>query len=273
MITHINLAKADFQAIRDETQWEPFIRKIEIGKIYDQFGEDHFDTALELGCGSGKYSKYLSFYCKKLIAIEYCESRLTEHGDDKTTFEIGDAQNLTRFSNSQMDLIFSSNLIEHLPNPDQCLAECKRVVKPEGLIIHTVPNRTWKVFTLLLYYPFGIKVILWRMFSRNKSAWLSRFTDTKIKLDGNLRLRSNTYSLKKHLLPKTHGIYKSHLSEFKSWGEKHWINMFERKGLEVINIVRLPFYFAWGYNFRFILRLGNYLGLSSSTAFVLKKKE
>lgn len=271
MIKRFNITKEAFKAIRDETQWEAFLRKFEIDKILEGFPKDHFDKALELGCGSGRYSKHLASYCKKLIALEYNESRLAVHDDEKTTFVIGDAQDLSQFSDSEMDLIFSSNLIEHLPNIVQCLAECGRVVKQEGLIIHTVPNRTWKVFNLLLYYPFGIRTVLGHMFPANKSAGPNGFGVTRPRLDSSLRPFNDTCSFKRNLLPKTHGISKSHLSEFKNWGEKRWINMFERNGLEVVNIVRLPFYFGWGYNFRFILRLGNYLGLSSSTAFILKK--
>jgi ubiquinone/menaquinone biosynthesis C-methylase UbiE len=269
MIKRYNLTRQDFKNVGNADQWKPFLRKFEIDKIFDGLHKDYFDKALELGCGSGKYSKYLAFYCKKLIAIEYNKDRLTSSNDDKTTFMVADAQNLSQFPDNEMDLIFSSNLIEHLPQIGRCLNECRRVVKQEGLIVHTVPNRTWKFFHLLLYYPFGVKVMLWRLLSSKKALCLGEFIDTKAKLDSNLS--SLDYSLKKVLWPKTHGISKSHFAEFRNWAEKRWINLFKNNGLEVVNIIRLPFYFGWDYSFRFILKLGNYLGLSSSTVFILKK--
>ena len=273
MIKRFNITKKDFEAIQDGTWWKPFIRQFEVDKIMEGFGKDHFDKALELGCGSGRHSKYLATYCRRLVALEYNESRLTEHSDEKTTFLIADAQDLSRFDDGEMDLIFSSNLIEHLPNLDQCLAECGRVVKEDGLIIHTVPNRTWKVFHLLLYYPFGIKIVLWRLFCPDKAAGLTEFLAENTKLDSNLKPLTGIDSLKTNLLPKVHGISKSHLAEFENWSEKRWLTVFESNGLQVVDIVRLPFYHGWDYNFRFILRLGNRLGLSSSTAFVLRKAE
>lgn len=269
MVRRFNLTREDFKAVQDWSRWNLFLRKFEIDKMLDGFPKEHFDKALELGCGSGKHSKHLAYYCKKLIAIEYNENRLTEHSDEKTTFLTGDAQDLSQFSNNEMDMIFSSNLIEHLPNPGRCMAECRRVIKQEGLIIHAVPNRLWKIFHLLLYYPLGIKIILRRTFSADKSADIGEFIAAEAKLNSNMRPLD--YSLKKNLLPKPHGISKSHISEFKNWGEKHWINIFEKNGLEVVNIVRLPFYSGWDYNFRSILRLGNCLGLSSSTGFILRK--
>lgn len=275
MFKRFNITKEEFKTIRHETQWMPFLRKFELDKIFDGFPEGHFDKALELGCGSGEHSKHLESYCRKLTALEYNENRLVARSGEKTTFVTGDAQDLSRFSDEEMDLIFSSNLIEHLPNPDHCLAECRRVVKQEGLIIHTVPNRTWKIVSLLLYYPFQIKTVFRLMFSSNKSVKSSRSKAARLKIDGNLRLINGTCSLIKKiprkLLPKVHGVSKSNLSEFKNWGEKCWINIFEKNGFEVVDIVRLPFYHQWGYNFRIVLRLGNYLGLSSSTAFFLKK--
>jgi ubiquinone/menaquinone biosynthesis C-methylase UbiE len=269
LVKRFNITKEGFKNIRGAVRWNLFLREFEIDKILGGFPKEFFDEALELGCGSGSGSKYLAFYCKKLIAMEYNADRLTECNDEKITFLIGDAQNLPQFADGEMDLIFSSNFIEHLPNLDKCLAECRRVVKQDGRIIHTVPNRTWKFFHLLLYYPFGIKVVLWRLFSKNKSTVLSELLGEEINVDSNLRPVSG--SLRSNLLPKTHGISKSHIREFMDWAEKRWLEKFERNGLEVVEIIRLPFYFGWGDSFRFILKLGNYLGLSSSTAFVLRK--
>jgi len=263
-----NITKEQFKNLRDEAQWDRFVRKFELDKIFEKFSEGHFDKALELGCGSGKHSRHLAFYCKKLIALEYNENRLTADNDKKTTFVVGDAQDLSQFGDSEMDLVFSSNLIEHLPRLTQCLAECSRVVKQDGLIVHTVPNRTWKIFNVLLYYPLMIKRVCRCIFSTDKTA---KPKVIKPRLDNNLRVIVDKYSFKQRLLPPTHGISKSHISEFLNWGQKRWISIFEKNNLEVVDIIRLPFYFGWGYNFRILLRLGNYLHLSSSTAFVLKK--
>jgi ubiquinone/menaquinone biosynthesis C-methylase UbiE len=264
------ITKEQFKSVRDTARWERFIREFEIDRILGDFREGHFDKALELGCGSGQASKHLAFYCKKLTAMEYNENLLTEQNDDKVTFITGDAQDLSRFGDGEMNLIFSSSLIEHLPEPDKCLAECGRVINRDGLIVHTVPNRTWKIFNLLLYYPFGIKTVFSRIFSKNKSQWAGGPRAGSTELDSNLRPVGNKLSLK-NLLPKTHGISRSHLIEFKRWGQKQWVEIFKRNNLEVIEIVRLPFYFGWGYNFRLLLGFGNFLGLTSCTAYVLKK--
>jgi len=289
-VKRFSIRRKDFYEIRDESDWGNFLRKFEVDKALDGFTEKYFDRALELGCGSGKHSKYLTSYCKKLFATEYDNAKLTPdliggQCDGKVEFSIADAQNLWQFKDEQMDLVFSSNVLEHLPNPAKSLAECRRVIKQNGYIIHTVPNRTWQIFHLLLYYPFLIKTALRRMFITNGQS-TSRIVGCALHtnkervgtahptyLDDNLRPIANTHSLVRALLPRVHGISGSFRSCFRNWAEDRWIKMFEKQSLEIVRIVRLPFYFGHGYNFRILLRLGNYLGLSSCTAYILRKTQ
>jgi len=41
-------------------------------------------------------------------------------------------------------------MLEHLYNPFKCLEECKRVLSEEGIMIHTLPNRAWKMLHFFL---------------------------------------------------------------------------------------------------------------------------
>ena len=266
------ITKEQFKSIRDTVHCQRFIREFMIDIVLGDFRDVHFYRALELGYDNREASKHLAYYCKKLIAMEYNENLLTKQSEDKVTFIVGDAQDLSRFGDGEMNLIFSGSLIEHLPEPDKCLAECSRAVNRGGLIVHTVPNLTWKIFNMLLYYPFGIKTVLRGIFLKNKSQWTGGPRAGKPNLDSNLQPVGKRLSLK-NLFPKTHGISGSHLCVFRRWGQKQWIKMFDKNSLEVIEKVRLPFYFRWGYNLRLLLRLGNSLDLSSCTTYVLKKAE
>jgi SAM-dependent methyltransferase len=58
--------------------------------------------------------------------------------------EVGDAHNL-RYE-ACFDTIVLGELIEHLQSPGECLAGCKRALKPGGRIIITTPN----VFSIML---------------------------------------------------------------------------------------------------------------------------
>jgi SAM-dependent methyltransferase len=256
----------------DIDQWEKFVRDFEIKKALLGFEKEHFSSGLELGCGSGRHSKQLSHYCKKLIAMEYNEERLFEKNSSKISFTIGDAQDLSCFADKEFDLVFSSNLIEHLPKIDGCISECARVATDDGVIIHMVPNRTWKFFNLALYYPFLIKTVFNRLFSKFKTSETRASVNSDAQLDMNLRPPEKRSFLVKFLPGKPHGISNSHLREFSVWGQQNWINTFEKNGLVVERIVPQPFYTGYEDNFRNLLRFGNHLGWSSCTGYILKKR-
>ena len=78
-----NLTPKDFEIIRQTASMKDYIRKYEIDKIMENVRDNNFENVLELGCGNGKYSKYLASYCKKLTAIEYNERRLTAISNEK----------------------------------------------------------------------------------------------------------------------------------------------------------------------------------------------
>ena len=73
------------------------------------------------------------------------------------------------------------------------------------------------------------------------------------------------------LLPKVHGVSRTNVGEFAAWGRRRWLAAFRAAGLVPVRVVPLPFYFAYAYDFMPLLRLGNRLGLSASTAYVLRR--
>lgn len=50
------------------------------------------------------------------------------------------------------DVIFSSNVLEHIAHFDSFQAEIKRVLRPGGVAIHVVPSGAWRFWTTVTYY-------------------------------------------------------------------------------------------------------------------------
>ncbi len=246
-------------------KWELMVRKVEFNSIFEKYGHNSFRNALELGCGNGAHSFVLGKYCTHLTATELNKNRLVQSKYvGNITFLIVDAENLSRFKNCNFDLVFSSNLLEHLLNAKNCLQECKRVIKKKGVIIHTVPAVTWKLANILFYYLMILKMFIERFFT-SKKAELNRCYKSNFKLPEEKR------SIIKTLLPSVHGISSSNIEELLLFQERRWISLFEQEGLKVTEIIRLPFYIGYNNNFIPFIKLGNSLNLHSCTAFVLKK--
>lgn len=130
--------------------WKTYTRRREAEFIFSRFGPKRFERALELGAGDGKQSVTLAGYCGALICTELDGKRLRPRGIPNVECRVCDAEDLSVFPDGSFDLVYSSNLLEHLAHPVRALEESKRVLKPGGLIIAVVPSRTWKVFNFLL---------------------------------------------------------------------------------------------------------------------------
>lgn len=110
---------------------------------------------LEVGCGNGDFSNYLSIernadilgldFSKESIAIaNEKKKKFNASGSD---FMVGDAQNINLPDNSY-DIIVSCECLEHIPEPQKMVSEIYRLLKPGGLVVLTTEN----YFNAYLYY-------------------------------------------------------------------------------------------------------------------------
>ena len=121
----------------DCREWHNFVRRREAEMIFSRFFGIKFGQALELGAGNGGQSVIIAKYCDKLICTEKDEKNHT-WADGKTIlnretanveYRLCDAQDLSQFDDNMFDLIFSSNMLEHVLDVNKCLTECRRVFK------------------------------------------------------------------------------------------------------------------------------------------------
>ena len=132
--------------------WHIFVRSSEFEMIMNATKNTKFKNALELGAGDGSQSQFIAKYCEQLICTELSESGNILIGTFKdknipnVKYELCDSTDLSRFPDKSFDFIFSSNMLEHIENYNLCLLECKRVLQDDGLIIHAMPSRDWKIW-------------------------------------------------------------------------------------------------------------------------------
>mgnify|MGYP006160804777 CR=1 FL=1 len=66
----------------------------------------------------------------------------------------------------QVDVLFSSNVLEHVPVLAPLLAETRRVLATDGVAIHILPTSAWRTWTTLTHFPWVIKRALQTMLGR-----------------------------------------------------------------------------------------------------------
>lgn len=97
---------------------------------------------LELGCGLGIALVDIAGFDRK-IGLEYGLNTIQiarEHKDANTEFVNGDAQHLP-FRAESFEVVISQHMLEHIPNDQQVIDECHRVLKRGGELIVFVAGR------------------------------------------------------------------------------------------------------------------------------------
>lgn len=94
---------------------------------------------LEVGCGNGAFLK-LATEVRGDVSVEGVDMKdLGVTGVPRFTFHHGQLEELALPAES-MDVIYCSNLIEHVANPLEFLAECRRLLKPGGALYGITPD-------------------------------------------------------------------------------------------------------------------------------------
>jgi len=106
------------------------------------------NAALDVGCREGIQTKWLEMKGYKVTSI-----------DVEPKYPKGlvvDVDKPLPFRTASFDLVWCSEVIEHLENPARSVGELVRVLRPGGLLVVTTPNsRCWayRVGSLLGYPP------------------------------------------------------------------------------------------------------------------------
>jgi SAM-dependent methyltransferase len=93
------------------------------------------DRVLDLGCGAGRFLSLLDDAVGAEIA-EAAAERARRHGE---VVLIGDDGTLP-LGHGEFDLVWCSEVIEHVPDALGLLQEARRVLKPAGRLVLTTPD-------------------------------------------------------------------------------------------------------------------------------------
>ena len=98
---------------------------------------------LDAGCGVGYGSAFLGEAASSVVgvdvsgeAIDYARAR---YGGGNVEFAVGDLQRLER-GDAEFDAVVAFEVIEHLPQPERFVAEARRVLKPDGVLVVSTPR-------------------------------------------------------------------------------------------------------------------------------------
>lgn len=169
----------------DKTALQPDDRREDYVTFYDQiaaaqleenyYGSEHADALaryhllmgllkplardgrhlLDIGCASGHYSIPYAVAGGRVTGLDVAEAGVRLFGErareagvaDRADARAGDVRELP-FENASFDVVFMSEVIEHVREQHEALAEVSRVLRPGGTLVLTTPHAFEQLSTL-----------------------------------------------------------------------------------------------------------------------------
>ena len=134
-----------------------FIARRGLLKSIKALGREISGKTLDVGCGTKPYEKY--FNCSEYVGLEI-ETTLNKELKNADYFYDGKT---FPFKNEEFDSIVTNQVLEHVFNPVEFLAEINRVLKKDGKLLLTVPfvwDEHEQPYDYARYSSFGLKSLL-----------------------------------------------------------------------------------------------------------------
>ena len=168
----------------------------------------HKVVMLDVGSAKGEYSFEFEKYVKRTVAVEpYAEPyKIAQHEkkilNSKVKFYNVPIENL--YTNEKFDFVLCLTVIEHMPNAEESFKKIFSLLKIEGVIYLTAPNKLWPMeshykLLFLSWLPLPLANFYMRLTGKGKSYEDSAYSKTYLGMRSFFNKFPCTYSF---ALPK-----------------------------------------------------------------------
>ncbi|TMQ22268.1 MAG: class I SAM-dependent methyltransferase [Deltaproteobacteria bacterium] len=237
------------------------LRRRDFAAVFDPIPRGALGDMLEVGSGDGFLAALLSPLGRSLTTTEYAPGEAS-HGRELPRLRC--SVTTLPFCDAAFDFIFSSSVLEHVRDRDGAMAELRRCLRPDGVMVHLMPSPTWKLLQLALYYP---HVVLSGIEMIGAERQLPAATTEQWR-DGGAR-PSWWQEFKRGVFPQVHGEFDGHVRELLGFRARAWTRTFLGAGFDVRGRLRLPLCSGYGFGLERLRRAGERCGLGAHNAFIV----
>lgn len=113
-------------------------------------------TLLDAGSGTGWFSREAALRGAKVVSLDVGENILAQVARKCDTQRVVGSVLDIPFDNEYFDFVISTEVIEHTPDPRKAIEEMHRVLKKNGSLVLTVPNKLWH-FAITIANKLGLR--------------------------------------------------------------------------------------------------------------------
>jgi ubiquinone/menaquinone biosynthesis C-methylase UbiE len=144
-----------------------------------------------------------------------------------------DGRNIPAPSDS-IDLVFSSNVLEHIPDLGSTLSEIRRVLRPGGTALHLMPSATWRFWTTTTAFVYLAERAVGMRRVPHGSDYVA--SGPPVSSGGVLRKLGQAF------LP--HGEFRNAFAELYHFQRSAWRRVFETNGFDVVSAGPSGFFYT-----------------------------
>lgn len=194
-------------------------------------------SLLEIGGGTGEQAALLQSLGFHVISIDLPQSNYS----GSRCFPIIDYDGVSfPVPDQTVDVVFSSNVLEHIEDLRQVHTETQRVLKSEGYAVHIMPSHTWRWATTCTHFcDIGFRIFgeLIKAFPRSLNLHAG------VKRCGK-HLRVAAGIAKWGILPSRHGERGTLWTEAEYFHPTWWQAHFEKYNMEILDICPLGLFYT-----------------------------
>jgi 2-polyprenyl-3-methyl-5-hydroxy-6-metoxy-1,4-benzoquinol methylase len=103
---------------------------------------------LDIGCGTGLNAGILKKMGHDIKGIDVSEAGVDKFVSEGFEGKVADASESIPYEDETFDLVYASEIIEHVADTESLLREINRVLKPGGAVLLSTPNSSFWVYRL-----------------------------------------------------------------------------------------------------------------------------
>ncbi len=227
----------------DKELWPSYFnrRYLEFLSYYETLPVKKFDNVLELGCGIGYNTAFISQLATNVVATDMEVIDPTTHSPGlKITREFLKELNITNvevrhasaenlpFEDNSFDMVISIHVLEHVPDREKAIKEINRVLKKGGINFCVTPTRMDRIYAFFINYIYIAKRTFYHLLVKPfKKTDKNNFPESASKNSG---ISTNNSFIKSLPFPPAHGAFKNYLSELKNWSFYKWEKLITDNG-------------------------------------------